>query len=286
LSLSTGENIMQTSHNTFGKGLSNRAVNGGSDDYFTRPAVASSLVGSIAPILRNFSTVVEPSAGAGSFVDALISEGLNVRAFDLCPRRSDITKRDFFTLSGRGLQGSAVVGNPPFGFAANLAVDFFNHAATFADLIAFVVPRSFEKTSITRRLNPLFHLVESRIMSTEECTFDASGSPKVVPCVWQVWARTTTPRDVSPEPITNPWIEFTSPALASHAIRRVGGRAGRVLDGLNHSTSSTYFVRELTPGAVKAIASADFSSVVNSTAGVRSISKRELVAYLSGVFHA
>jgi len=87
--------------------------------------------------------ILEPSAGAGAFLDTLPSRTL---AYDLLPEDTRIAAQDFLKLDR--LQPAIVIGNPPFGKACRLAVQFFNHAATFASQIGFIVPRTFEKASI------------------------------------------------------------------------------------------------------------------------------------------
>lgn len=263
-----------------------RAVNGGNDEYFTKPEVAKSLVKTLKPYVKGAKNTlyIEPSAGAGSFVNAL--KGKNIQAYDLEPKHASVIKQDWFTVSVDSDKHKVVVGNPPFGFAASIAIKFFNHASTFADVIAFIVPRTFQKDSVKNKLNANFHLKYEHVLTKDESTFITDTTTQYVPCVWQVWVRSTKPRVISNVSIDNKWVEFTSKNKATHAIRRVGGKSGKLLDGLDHNESSTYFIKEKVEGVIHVLRDADFSAIVNSTAGVRSISKREIVAYLMGVYNA
>jgi predicted RNA methylase len=263
-----------------------RAVNGGNDEYFTKPEVAVKLIKTLKPYVKSIKDTlyIEPSAGAGSFVNALV--GKQVMAYDLEPKHVGIIKQDWFTVKVESDKHKVVVGNPPFGFAASVAVKFFNHASQFADVIAFIVPRSFQKDSIKNKLSLNFHLKYEQVLCKEDSTFITDLTSHYVPCVWQVWVRSNKPRVLNIPSIENEWVEFTTKDKATHAIRRVGGKAGKLLEGLDHNKSSTYFINEKVVGAIKHIINADFSSVVNSTAGVRSISKREIIAYLIGVYNA
>ena len=40
-----------------------------------------------------------------------------------------------------------VIGNPPFGLRGNLALRFMNHSYDFADVIAFILPRIYNKVN-------------------------------------------------------------------------------------------------------------------------------------------
>src|SRR5690606_23598370 len=84
--------------------------------------------------------IIEPSAGAGAFLDFLPVRTL---AYDLAPEDARIATQDFLALKRRPSASAIVIGNPPFGKSCNLAVKFFNHSATFASYIAFIVPRTF-----------------------------------------------------------------------------------------------------------------------------------------------
>ena len=77
-------------------------------------------------------------------------------------------------------------------------------------------------------------------------------------------------------------VRVPTPARADFSVRRVGGQAGRVLEGTDYSLSSTYFIRSLINERElrRAFYAIDLA-VVDHTAGVRSISKRELVALVS-----
>lgn len=79
---------------------------------------------------------------------------------DILPTKSGILHQDFFTYEHSATTKKVIViGNPPFGFKASLAVKFFNKAASFADYIAFILPASFMKDSVKNQLDLGFKLV-------------------------------------------------------------------------------------------------------------------------------
>jgi hypothetical protein len=203
--------------------------------------------------------------------------GLKVRCFDLEPRRAYIQKQDWLRYEHHQSKAPCVVfGNPPFGFAASLAVKFFNKAAEFSEVIAFVLPGSFAKESVQRRLDVNFHLLwqEKRTIAFEF----PDGGAKSVPCVMQVWKRGAVrvhpPKDFG---LDLP-LAFVKPASKRHnvAIRRVGGRAGQIIDSKEGNENTTYFI-ECGSKMLAAIRRADLTRHVDDTAGVRSLAKQELI---------
>lgn len=267
-------------HNTFGKGSKKRAINGGNDEYYTDPSYALHCCEVVKNRFYRFKTdtVVEPSAGNGSFYEGIQLLCKNNKAFhmyDITPKRSYIKKANFFDVTITN--STLVIGNPPFGFASNLAIKFFNHAAKQkAKIIAFILPRTFKKDSIKNKLN-----LNYKLSYEENCpknSFLLENSEYDVPCVFQVWVYTKKQREIENWSVNNKWIEYTTPENSNFCIRRVGGRAGQVLEdnALSYSTQSTYFCKEKIKGAKNVLKHIDFSEEVNSTAGVRSLSKREI----------
>lgn len=272
-----------------GRGTPQRAVNGGLDDYYTNPEYAFYC----CEVVRretyrfNIEQIVEPSAGNGAFYEGmrLLSRNGNreLLMYDLCPKSDLIREANFFDVPLK--RNTIVLGNPPFGFSANLAVKFFNHAADFkVKIIAFILPKTFKKLSIHNKLNKHYHLIYE-----EDCpknSFLLDDNEYDVPCVFQIWKYSDKERVMKSWSIDNKWIEFTTPDKAEFALRRVGGRAGKILEGDMNSFSktSTYFCKEKVKGAKKALESIDFTSIVNSTAGVRSLSKSEIHEQLNKYF--
>lgn len=274
--------------NTIGKGSDHRAVNGGSDAYYTNESLAFRYAHKAAEVLRRFeiSEVMEPSAGSGVFVRAATEAfpALRVTGYDIAPNHANVIRSDFFDLSVP--ENALVIGNPPFGFSANLAIRFFNHAAIGAKAIAFVVPRTFQKGGTQDKLNRRFWLIHE-----EHCpsnSFILDGQAYDVPCVFQIWVKRgkTAQREDCLPSVVNPYIEFTTQDKATFSLRRVGGRAGEVLLGADYNKNTTYFCREKKKGARKAlIACYDaICELRDHTAGVRSVSKREIHAVLAAYY--
>lgn len=160
------------------------------DQFFTHPMIAELCLSRLR--LDDYPTIIEPSCGNGSFFKLLPKRaiGIEIDAAVACERAVIM---DFFNYqANRRRHPILVVGNPPFGRISNLAVRFFNHAAGFADTIAFIVPATFRRFSIQNRLDLKFRCQH------DEPIPSGSFQPKTMKarCVFQIWKHTAHPRSL------------------------------------------------------------------------------------------
>ena len=244
--------------------------------------------------------IVEPSAGCGSFLDLLPTDktiGIDLDPAD--PLDTRIIKHDYLKIdTKRGLteEKILVIGNPPFGNLSSLAVDFFNKSAEYAAVIAFIVPRTFRKPDLIKRLNENFHLVEEKILPEESYFLRDGTSYKGVPTVFQIWEAREQKREQSALSNTIPidWEWVKTPDKATHAIRRVGGLAGKILDiKPDISRPPNYFIKSDNPDIIR-----NFQEVYDEfwknekkalnpkwdTAGIPSLSQKEICHYYNKFF--
>jgi len=262
-------------HNTIGKGENERAVNGGDDKFYTKQFIADYYSNIILNRYGNKTKYIEPTAGNGSFLSILP----NIQGYDLIPEREDIIQMDIFNNTCFDKQ-TVVVGNPPFGMNASLAQSIFNHIASFNVMaICFIVPKTFKKTSMHNKLNMNYKIVFEQDLIDNAFTVD--GKDKNVPCVFQIWEKSNIKR-IQEDKEECKWIEFTTKDNADIAVRRAGGKAGKLLIGIDHSESSTYFIKIKNSLVKKAIQLIDLT-VVDNTAGVKSISKNELCSEINKI---
>jgi predicted RNA methylase len=182
--------------------------------------------------------VVEPSAGNGSFYLKIPTK--NKIGVDIYPEHDDIIKQDFLTYSppkGRGK--ILVVGNPPFGRVSSLAIKFFNHASKWADVIAFIVPRTFRRVSVHNKLNRNFHLLLDEEIPMTPCAFQP---PMMAKCCFQIWEKKRIQRPITELAIECEHWEFlpfgpkdvnnqpTPPKGADFAIRAYGAKCGEIVE--------------------------------------------------------
>lgn len=217
---------------------------------------------------------LEPSAGSGAFYH-LMPENLRT-GVDISPQIEGIVHADFleYPLPDKKY---ITLGNPPFGKNSSLAIKFFNKCALLSEVIAFIVPKTFKKTSVINKLHPEFHLEYSEDLPDH--SFELEGVPYNVPCVFQIWKKKTDVRSPIKMATTHTDFEFCQPLDANFAIQRVGVNAGAVKkEVLTVSPQSHYFIKSVEgEEVINTFGRIDWSSVKYNTAGNPSISKGELV---------
>lgn len=251
------------------------------DQFYTRPDVAASCVGLAQAYVRSRGLSprlwIEPSAGSGAFLSNLPEPRLGI---DLEPAAPGIEKGDFLDWRPDGPdEGIITIGNPPFGKNSSLALRFLNHAGGFSRAVCFVLPRTFEKCSMQRRVAPWLHLAEQHSLGQE--AFEFEGLPYSVPCVFQIWERSDELRRIERQAMSHAHFEFTTPDRAEFSLQRVGARAGLISDEvLGKAPTSHYFIRQLAPqrDVRAALAGIDWTPIRSRTAGNPSISKTEVIA--------
>lgn len=113
--------------------------------FYTHPEVAVYFLGIFQA--RYGSTryqMIEPSAGAGAFLDVMSAGSVGV---DIAPGHPDVWKADLLKICISSSAPIAFLGNPRFGRNSNLAIAFVNRAAAQSDVVAFILPRTARKAS-------------------------------------------------------------------------------------------------------------------------------------------
>lgn len=261
----------------------------GLDQFYTLPPIARKCIQQTQCFynLDDFF-IIEPSAGNGSFFLQIPST--NKIGLDISPKHDTILPHDFFTYTPpKQDKKILIMGNPPFGRVSSLAVKFFNHASQYAEVIAFIVPRTFRRISIQNRLSPLFHLRYDEDIPTDPCSFDP---PMQAKCCFQIWERKEISRPLVELPSTHKDWEFLSmgpldtnnqptvPRGADFALRAYGGKCGEIetthLDTLR--PKSWHWIKSTIDPAIliKRFQTLDYSISLD-TARQNSIGKKELV---------
>ena len=269
----------------------------GLDKFYTIPSVAEACICTVGSRYSwsDWDIVIEPSAGNGSFLARLPTE--KRIGMDIAPEHPDILEQDFFSYRpSADLKRILVIGNPPFGRVSSLAIKFFNHAAQWATVLAFIIPRTFRRVSVQNKLNGQFHLEHDEDIPMEPCSFEP---PMQVKCCFQIWSRRDEVRPFVKLPTSHPDWEFlgfgpkddkgqpTPPVGADFAIRAYGGRCGDVVTETMqmlrpkswHWIKSTIQVGDL----IERFKQLDYS-VSKDTARQNSIGRGELVRLYSDMF--
>jgi len=196
------------------------------DQFYTKVSIARECVNSILANCPDAPQYiwVEPSAGNGAFLSSLPATIPRV-AIDIDPRAPEIIKADFLKWIPVGDGPKLFFGNPPFGSQGSLAKTFIRHAAaTNAQIIAFILPRSFMKPSMSCAFPRNFHQIYQWELPIN--SFEVNGEAYDVPCVFQIWVKKDTPRDIE-EKVQAIGFTYVKATEQFHmAFRRVGVNAG------------------------------------------------------------
>ena len=168
------------------------------DQFYTHPKVAERFVKKVDELydLSSFDKVIEPSMGEGFIYDHLPSH--NRIGLDIQKNHSDCLEGDFlkWTPDKSGIEyeplmgtvpNLAFVGNPPFGRASGLALQFFKHCANWGDVVCFIIPRTWVRFEIHQHIPSDFGLYWQAILP--DASFILKGKPYEVRCVAQCWSR-------------------------------------------------------------------------------------------------
>jgi hypothetical protein len=284
------------------------------DQFYTSPSVAKKCIQilisnlhdaalqSPLPVLPLSAYLwVEPSAGNGAFLNN-IPNTYDKIGIDIEPRSANILKQDFLTWMPPETNQKPVIifGNPPFGRQSSLAKSFIAHSCSFAStsMIAFILPRSFVKPSMSCAFDSHFHCIHSSDVESNAFVLGGDGTPYDVPCVFQIWQKRSMPR-IMPEKITEKGFQYVKETEPRDiVIRRVGVYAGRCFDGKNINNNSAteynkqthYFIKlDGQPALqhIKQIVEKINAHVFPSnTTGPRSLSKPEINIVLNAIIDA
>ena len=271
----------------------------GKEEYFTLPSIAKQCVDTLLKFYPDSNEFLEPAAGGGSFSSYLRTKGTVVE-FDITKRIDTCVEQDFLTLEP-SIKYDAVITNPPFGRASNLAIKFFNHATKFSDVIAFVVPSSWEnRFFIHDKLDLNYHLAYSEELP-KKSFMSPDGTPfegEYLNCVFQIWGkrenkrekmlkyrsddfefiRPTNVREILAKNAYNREIkpQFSVDPFELITIRTHGSKAGDVLDSWWSNPRTTAWILPKVEGVKEKLWQTDFSDYTERCAYVPSISPGEI----------
>lgn len=152
------------------------------DKFYTKKNISKICIDNV--LLDNYMTIIEPSAGDGSFSCLLPTH--KTISMDIEPDNENIIKKDFFDFDYTKIEKKIlVIGNPPFGKRSKLAIKFFNYSANFADTIAFILPIQFKKWGVQKELDSNFGLQKEIILDPD--IFYFKNKEFSVRCCFQIW---------------------------------------------------------------------------------------------------
>jgi len=250
------------------------------DAFYTNENIAKKCVEELSNIVdfKEYDIIMEPSAGSGVFSDIFLEyDDLNVLSYDINPKQEYIKKQDFLKLKTNFLKEKSVltVGNPPFGRQSSLAKKFIKKCATFSEVIAFILPRSFKKESMYNQFPLLFHKIFE--INIPKNAFTIGNKSYDVPCIFQVWKKEEFERKkpIKYVPVNYKFVKKEDNPDVS--LRRVGVYAGNISKEIkNKSAQSHYFIKIYTieiDDFIKKFNKIKFKT--DNTVGPKSLSKNE-----------
>lgn len=258
------------------------------EQFYTDPKVAKKCIDIVLNLYPNLQDYlwIEPSAGNGSFYNLIEHNKIGI---DIDPKCEGIIKADFLKwkppTSPKDERPLLLIGNPPFGKQSSLAKMFIKRGCEYADIIAFILPKSFTKPSMNNAFDKKFHCMHTS--DIEKDAFLIKGNERYdVPCVFQIWERKNTERKLE-EKITEIGFEYIKEENNPHiCIRRVGALAGKsfLYQPDKFSVQSHYFIRLNNTENINEIVSRLNNHIFPSnTVGPRSISKGEVNVVLNSI---
>jgi len=248
------------------------------DQYYTKESIAEKCIKKIIDMYPNIQTYewIEPSAGKGVFLKRLPST-FHVLGIDIEPKYPSIQEADFLTWSPIGDANRIFFGNPPFGRQSCLAKAFIKHAAKYANIIAFILPRSFIKPSMSRVFPLKFHCVYT--CDLEKNSFEVNNMEHDVPCIFQIWEKRNTLRIISQKE-TEIGFQYVKVGEPFHiACKRVGGLAGKCYTEGDFNPNYHYFLKLddiYIPHIQTILEEVNSHTFPTNTVGPRSLSKGEI----------
>ena len=179
------------------KGLQRNTI----DKYYTKESVVEMCLFLVKKYIQinTDDLIIEPSAGNGSFIKYIKLLTSNFIFYDLEPENNEIIKQDYLLYESDIIKNKYnkihIIGNPPFGRQSSLAIKFIKKSCEFCDSISFILPKSFKKDSLKRSFPLKYHLVFE--IDLPDNSFLVDGIEHNVPCIFQIWEKKTTNRDVN-----------------------------------------------------------------------------------------
>ncbi len=189
---------------------SNATLQKNLDAFYTHPKIVRFCLDLLKNLIHqnlgldlNAFHFLEPSAGSGSFVDALKELGIaDWDALDIAPKAQGIQKKDYLLELIEFNKKRIIIGNPPFGHRGKLALDFLNKSLNEAPIVAFILPNLFKRYSIQKHIDKRAKLVLNAPL--EKNAFIFNERPYDVKCVFQIYMHKNIALNLKDERIIAP----------------------------------------------------------------------------------
>ena len=263
------------------------------DKYYT----SNTIVNKCIELIKNNIDIqeddlwIEPSAGNGSFITMIKTITNNYLFYDLEPENSEIIKLDYLEFDSKTMippdaKKIHIIGNPPFGRQSSMAIKFIKKSQQYCDSISFILPKSFKKPSLQKHFQLNFHLLNEYDIPPN--SFIVDTKPYDVPCVFQIWVKKETYRNVQEKQVPNKYSFVKKEDNHDISFRRVGVYAGTIdKETEEKSIQSHYFIKFdtiFTDELFDKLSQIKYDCK-NYTVGPKSISKQELIKEFNKIIH-
>lgn len=268
------------------------------DQFYTKEAIASWALAKVLSTVPEAKEAffIEPSAGTGAFLKALDAEGLAWVASDIDPKFPGVKSLDFTKslLQTPASDNKIVIGNPPFGKKASLAITFLNNAFSYAPTVAFILPVQFRRYGTQNKV-----LDEAKLVLDELCpdeSFIFNGKPYKVRACLQIWTIKSFMKDLrirEKPPIAHRdfslWIYNATPATVKVldeawelAILRQGWGSFDPIERHKLATPLStkkqwMLIKAKDNETLKRLLAIDYAALANSNTSVKGFGKADLV---------
>lgn len=251
------------------------------DKFYTNSIAVELCINKLKETIKiDYNTfIIEPSAGNGSFIHEIKKITNNYIFIDIKPEHNEILQHNFLEYLPPKNKYSKIIilGNPPFGRQSSLATKFIKHSCTFCDVFAFILPCSFKKESLKKRIPLNYHLIHE--IDIPKNSFIYNNCEYNVPCVFQIWEKKPYKRQQIDLLKPDGFIFVKQNESPNISFRRVGINAGEIdKNFLIKSKQSHYFIKfenQIDDKILDLLKNIKFND--NNTVGPRSISKQEII---------
>ena len=163
---------------------------------------------------------------------------------------------------------------------------FIKKSQQYCDSISFILPKSFKKPSLQKHFQLNFHLLNEYDIPPN--SFIVDTKPYDVPCVFQIWVKKETYRNVQEKQVPNKYSFVKKEDNHDISFRRVGVYAGTIdKETEEKSIQSHYFIKFdtiFTDELFDKLSQIKYDCK-NYTVGPKSISKQELIKEFNKIIH-
>ena len=247
--------------------------------YPTLPDRAAECARLCAALIPGGAQLVDVSADGCAFADFLPAPAISIDTGEGAP-----DFQDWMPPSDSG--PVVVVGTPTFGADGTAPLQVLNHAATFADYVALLLPASFARNALKDRVDPFLDLVYEQTFPEQLAIIDGALEP--VRVVFQIWEKRSRARLERADITSHAEFEFVAdPKDANFLVRGRGPDIGQVVQvsatTITGVTGADFYIRTVGPGVPalrRRFERLDYADIRRKSFGAPWIGQAELVGHV------